>query len=652
MTARAALRLGLTAALVAIGLVTAAPALAADGDISNVETSPEQVRLVFAATDTEGEIDPDSVGVTIDGQVVDATAEPLGEETTPIVRSTMLVIDTSSSMNRNDRLAGAKDAAAAFLAAVPEDVLVGLVTFDSGARVVEPPTTDRATLAAAVEALTARGDTAIFDAVVLASQVLGDDGVSSIVLLTDGDEKGSDATLDDATAAVSQPGIRLDAVAFQSNDARDALVPLADAGGGEVDTSGTAEELVARFQEQGEALSRQLLVTAEMPAEAPTGQFNLTVSGDVDGETVTATVVALLRRTGGGPAPTPAPSVLAAPQPTSLAPAPLLRPELIWVAVAVFFLGLAALLAFAFNAAAPAAKTAMSKQLSVYTIVRGQPRERKRESTAFGKSTVAQSAVDLAGRVAARRGLEERLQRRLDAAALPLKPAEWILIQAGLLLVLPLLAFLISGRNAVLTLLAVVIAAAAPPAFLSVRNTRRRAKFADSLPDVLQLMAGSLSAGYSLPQAVDAVVREGNDPIASEFNRALVEARLGVPIEDALETISERMSSKDWAWVVMAVRVQREVGGNLAELLLTVATTLRDRARIRRQIQTLSAEGRLSAWILGGLPIAFTLYMLVARPSYILLLTKEPLGWLMIAGGVTAMVVGSLWMKKIVDVEV
>jgi tight adherence protein B len=102
----------------------------------------------------------------------------------------------------------------------------------------------------------------------------------------------------------------------------------------------------------------------------------------------------------------------------------------------------------------------------------------------------------------------------------------------------------------------------------------------------------------------------------------------------------------------MAVRVQREVGGNLAELLLTVATTLRDRARIRRQIQTLSAEGRLSAWILGGLPIAFTLYMLVARPSYILLLTKEPLGWLMIAGGVTAMVVGSLWMKKIVDVEV
>jgi tight adherence protein B len=188
--------------------------------------------------------------------------------------------------------------------------------------------------------------------------------------------------------------------------------------------------------------------------------------------------------------------------------------------------------------------------------------------------------------------------------------------------------------------------------FLSVKETRRRKKFSDSLPETLQLMAGSLSAGYSLPQACDSVVREGQDPVATEFNRALVETRLGVPIEDALETIADRMRSKDWAWVVMAIRVQREVGGNLAELLITVASTLRDRARIRRQIQTLSAEGRLSAWILGGLPIVFTLYLLVARPSYILTLTKEPLGWLMIAGGVIFMVIGGLWMKKIVDVEV
>ncbi len=322
------------------------------------------------------------------------------------------------------------------------------------------------------------------------------------------------------------------------------------------------------------------------------------------------------------------------------------------VAAAIFFLGLLGVFAFAFNAAVPQKKSGVAASCRSTRSTAARPRSSKRDRTVFGESSVAQNAVDFAGRLTAKRGLEESLQRRLDAGAIPLKPAEWIIIQAGILLLLPLVAFLISGGNIMITIIAVVVAAVGPFMFLSIKESLRRKKFVNSLPDTLQLMAGSLSAGYSLPQAVDSVVRDGEDPIATEFNRALVETRLGVPIEDALETIADRMRSKDWAWVVMAIRVQREVGGNLAELLLTVAGTLRERARIRRQIQTLSAEGRLSAWILCGLPIVFTLYLLTARPSYILTLTKEPLGWLMIASGVITMTIGALWMKKIVNVEV
>ena len=118
-----------------------------------------------------------------------------------------------------------------------------------------------------------------------------------------------------------------------------------------------------------------------------------------------------------------------------------------------------------------------------------------------------------------------------------------------------------------------------------------------------------------MPQAMDTVVREGQQPITGEFNRALVEARLGVPIEDAMDGVAERMKSKDFAWVVMAIRIQREVGGNLAELLTTVAATLRERERLRRQVQVLSAEGRLSAWILGLLPPVFALYLVLVRPE-------------------------------------
>jgi tight adherence protein B len=148
------------------------------------------------------------------------------------------------------------------------------------------------------------------------------------------------------------------------------------------------------------------------------------------------------------------------------------------------------------------------------------------------------------------------------------------------------------------------------------------------------------------------VVSEGTEPIAGEFKRALIETRLGVPIEEALEGIAERVRSQDFAWVVMAIRIQREVGGNLAEILTTVAATLRERERLRRQVQVLSAEGRLSAWILGGLPVAFSLYLLTARPDYLKVLVTDRIGIVMLAGGVVLMIVGSFWLRKVVRVEV
>ena len=130
-------------------------------------------------------------------------------------------------------------------------------------------------------------------------------------------------------------------------------------------------------------------------------------------------------------------------------------------------------------------------------------------------------------------------------------------------------------------------------------------------------MSGSLSAGLSLAQSVDTIVKEGADPISTEFRRVIVESRLGVPLEDSLEGVAERMESKDFEWVVMAIRIQRQVGGNLAELLLQVAATLREREYLRRQVLALSAEGRLSAWILGGLPPVFLLYLSVTKPDYV-----------------------------------
>jgi tight adherence protein B len=234
----------------------------------------------------------------------------------------------------------------------------------------------------------------------------------------------------------------------------------------------------------------------------------------------------------------------------------------------------------------------------------------------------------------------------------PLKPAEWLLLHVGSAIGLALLLFLIGGADVLAAVIGLALGAAIPYGYLLFKAGRRTAAFLAQLPDALQLIAGSLSAGYSLPQALDSVVREGSQPMATEFSRALVESRLGVPVEYALDGIAERMRSNDFTWVVMAIRIQREVGGNLAEVLSTVSSTLRERERLRRQVRVLSAEGRLSAYILGGLPPLFAVYLVLVRRSYISPLFTDPIGVFMLIVMGVLMVVGAFWLRKVVTVEV
>jgi tight adherence protein B len=147
-------------------------------------------------------------------------------------------------------------------------------------------------------------------------------------------------------------------------------------------------------------------------------------------------------------------------------------------------------------------------------------------------------------------------------------------------------------------------------------------------------------------------VREGTEPIGSEFKRVLVETRLGLSLETALQGVADRFQSEDFAWVVMAINIQRQVGGNLAELLDTVAGTMREREYIRRQVAALAAEGKLSAMVLGGLPPAFLLYLIFANHDYVMVLFTRPLGIAMLVGMGVILSVGVFWMSRIVKVEV
>ena len=250
------------------------------------------------------------------------------------------------------------------------------------------------------------------------------------------------------------------------------------------------------------------------------------------------------------------------------------------------------------------------------------------------------------------KSLEMRIAARLEAAGSQLNASEWLLLHTGIMLAAGFLGTIIGGGSIGIGLVFLGLGAIGPWFYLGFRKRRRRKAFGSALPDTLQLMAGSLSAGLSLAQSIDTIVNEGVEPIASEFRRVLVETRLGVSLETALGGVGERFESKDFEWVVMAINIQRRVGGNLAELLETVAGTMREREYMRRQVNALAAEGKLSAYVLGGLPPGFLLYLVLTKGDYVSVMFTRPLGWLMLGGGAVILSVGAFWMSRIIKVEV
>jgi Flp pilus assembly protein TadB len=247
---------------------------------------------------------------------------------------------------------------------------------------------------------------------------------------------------------------------------------------------------------------------------------------------------------------------------------------------------------------------------------------------------------------------QRRLAERLDLAAVGRKPAEWILLGCCLGVVIAAALSLATGYVAVGILGGALLAWLVMRMSLSYMIRRRRAAFSDQLPDLLQLIASALQSGFSLLQAVDAVVRENSQPAAGEFSRALTEAKLGADLDDCLDAIADRMDSDDLRWTVMAVRIQRGIGGNLAEILTTIVGTIRERGFLRRQVRALSAEGRLSAYILVALPVLVGAWLFTTDRPYMRLLYTTRLGLLMLIGAVVLLVVGGLWMRKTIQLEV
>ena len=178
---------------------------------------------------------------------------------------------------------------------------------------------------------------------------------------------------------------------------------------------------------------------------------------------------------------------------------------------------------------------------------------------------------------------------------------------------------------------------------------RRLLALDDQLPDILTTLAASLKAGHSFRQGIQAVVDEGNEPASGEFKRVLTETSLGRPMDDALAEMSERVGSENLSFVVTSVTIQRQVGGSLAGIFDMVAETVRNRQQFARKIRSLTASGKMSAYVLLGLPFFIAGALTLMNPDYMAPLYTTSIGHMLIGMGLTMMFFGSLILRKIVS---
>lgn len=188
--------------------------------------------------------------------------------------------------------------------------------------------------------------------------------------------------------------------------------------------------------------------------------------------------------------------------------------------------------------------------------------------------------------------------------------------------------------------------------FLALRIRRRQKAFTQQLGDMLTMVANALRAGFSFMQAFELIAREMDAPIGREVQKVVNEVNVGVTLEMALENMQKRVQSPDFELVVTAVLIQRQVGGNLAQILDTISETIQERIRMRREVMALTAQGRLSGVVLAALPVALGAFLMAASPEYMRLLFEEPMGRMAIAGAIVLEIIGFFVIRRIVDIKI
>ena len=314
---------------------------------------------------------------------------------------------------------------------------------------------------------------------------------------------------------------------------------------------------------------------------------------------------------------------------------------------------------------ASSGSSGISDRLERYASGRGEGGKAAAQSQGPITDLIQQSqALANLNKVVEGRDFGANLARELARADLRLKPSEYLFIWLGSIVGVPVLLFILGFflsalQSPLALLIGMLIGFMLPRFWLNRRKNGRLNAFNKQLPDTITLIANALRAGSSFLQAIELVVRESRPPISVEFSRVIREVNLGLPFEQALENMVRRVRSDDLELMATAINIQHTVGGNLAEILDSIAYTIRERIRIKGEIRTLTAQQRLSGYVVGFLPIGLAGFLFIAAPGFMdpmfanpPAIAGLPAGVVILLFGGFMMFIGFMLIRKIVDIEV
>lgn len=575
-------------------------------------------------------------------RVADVTVESVSTSRNPI--DVVLLVDASGSMAGRP-IADARSAAKRFVQSMADGDRIAVLSFGERVDTLLAFTSDRDAAATAIDSLTVRGETALYDGVRRAADLASTaaEGDRYIVVLSDGGDTVSVSDLDAAVQAATDARVPVYAVTLESPEYDPApLQVIAQRSGGKSSAVSDTAALGVLFEEIALELSNRYTVTY-VSAEPATADMEVSlVATGSRGTAVASTVFKNPALAAAGAESAPAGDVTPASGFLGSRIAYTGTVALVFISVTLLGIGVLMLVA---------PKANVLEQVHYYEQLHADLSPEDAMAVVRTDAEAHGRLVDVVDHVLGKRGFKGALREQLERAGLPLRPTEYMYFHILGVIIVGVVTQ-VGFNRAIVSAAAILFAVFLPIALLQARVSRRGRAFEAQLPDVLSLIAGSLRAGWGIQQSMDLVVQEAGEPSRSEFRRVQSETRLGLPLEEALGKMAERVDSDDFRWTVAAITIQREVGGNLAEVLDIVAHTIRERADLRREVHALTAEGRLSAGVLTVLPFFVFSAMLFVNPGYMGRLLSTPLGVAMLFSGLVLLVVGLVWVNAAIRIEV